>query len=284
MTRWLAGDRVIVDGPRPRVMGILNVTPDSFSDGGQFFTPQAAVRQAQRLLDEGADLLDLGAESTRPNAAAITPEEEHRRLLPVLDGLLLLRPRAIVSVDTYHAATAKAAVQHGAEIVNDVSGLLWDGRMASVLADQEPGVVLMHTRGRPTEWTSLPALSPEEVLPLVSGGLTSSLALASRAGIPPSRIVVDPGFGFGKIGAENFTLLAQLAELRNLGFPILSGTSRKRFLTMHVPEATLEQRREATSASNVAAILGGAHILRVHDVRETRLAADVADRLLRHQS
>ncbi len=277
---WQLKSRTLPLGERTLLMGIVNITPDSFSDGGQFFTPQAAVDQALRLLEQGADILDLGAESTRPNASPITSEEERKRLLPVLRGVLHASPQAIVSVDTYHAATAEAAVAEGAEIVNDVSGLLWDERMAAMLAEHRPGAVLMHTRGRPSEWASLPALEPDEVLPLVRDGLMRTLALASAAGVSKETIVLDPGFGFGKIGLANFALLARLGDLQKLACPILSGTSRKRFLTAHLENPTIEERREATSASNVAAILAGAHIVRVHDVAAARLAAAVADRIL----
>ena len=202
---WKLQSREITLGERTLLMGIVNVTPDSFSDGGQFLAPQAAVAHALRLLDEGADLLDLGGESTRPNATPISSAEEQSRVLPVLEGILAARHETLISVDTYHASTAEAATRAGAEIINDVSGLLWDDRMAATLAHFSPGTILMHTRGRPTDWSTLPPLAHTEVLPLVLAGLRHTLALAESAGIPRDTIVLDPGFGFGKLGAANFT-------------------------------------------------------------------------------
>ncbi len=250
-------------------MGIVNVTPDSFSDGGQFFSPEAGVDHALRLLDSGADLLDLGGESTRPGATPLTSEQEQARILPVLAGILKACPEAIVSVDTYHASTAQAAVEAGAEIVNDVSGLLWDPGMAHVLAKSKCGCILMHTRGRPQEWSTLPALGADEVLPLVLSGLRQTLALAEQAGIAREAIVLDPGFGFGKLGEANWTLLERFGELRQLGYPLLAGLSRKRFLTAHLADPTLADRDAATHAANSGAIAAGANILRVHAIPST---------------
>jgi dihydropteroate synthase len=274
---WRLRTRTLPLGIRTLVMGIVNVTPDSFSDGGSFFTHEAAVSHALKLLDEGADLLDLGGESTRPGATPISSDEEQSRVLPVLKAILKARSDAIVSVDTYHAATAKAALDAGAEIVNDVSGLLWDPAMASMLAASQAGCVLMHTRGRPADWRTLPSLAPEEVVPLVRDGLAATVTLAEQAGIGRESIVLDPGFGFGKLGAENFTLLAGLGELQRLGFPLLVGISRKRFLTAGVASANSEAREHATTAANTIAILRGAHILRVHDVAAAVAAVNVAE-------
>ncbi len=277
---WQLRTRNLPLGERTLLMGILNITPDSFSDGGAYLDQRAALDQALRLLDEGADLLDLGAESTRPNAAPLSPDQEQARLLPVLEAVLRARPQAILSIDTYHSATAKAAIEAGAEIINDVSGLLWDPAMAAVIAGHRPGAILMHTRGRPQQWSSLPALTPAEVLPLVLEGLAYTLHLAAEAGVPRSNVVLDPGFGFGKLGVANFTLLAHFADLQQLGMPLLAGISRKRFLTAHLAAATSAEREQATSAANVAAILAGAHILRVHDVAAARTAAHTADAIL----
>ncbi len=276
-------------GERTLLMGILNLTPDSFSDGGRFPTEQQALTQALTLLDDGADLLDLGAESTRPNATPLSPADEQTRLLPVLAAIRRARPDALLSVDTYHATTASAAIAAGADVINDVSGLLWDPHMPATLAaaSPAPGLVLMHTRGTPGQWPTLPALAPETILPLVREGLAARLATAIAAGIPPGTIVLDPGFGFGKRGEENYPLLAGLHHLHTLGRPLLIGLSRKRFLAP--PEssgfpgsgdAASEARLYATVAANTAAILAGAHILRVHDVPAARAAASVADRLL----
>jgi dihydropteroate synthase len=277
---WRLRTRTLPLGERTLLMGIVNVTPDSFSDGGQFLNPRAAVDHGLQLLDKGADLLDLGGESTRPGSTPITADEEQARILPVLHAILHARPDTLISVDTYHAATAQTALDAGAEIVNDVSGLLWDPAMAELLARERPGAILMHTRGKPSEWANLPRLAAGQVLPLVREGLTHTLALAAAAQIPPETIVLDPGFGFGKLGPDNFILLAHLAELNQLGHPLLCGTSRKRFLTAAIPHTDAATKLHATTASNVAAILAGAHILRVHDVPAARAAAHVADAIL----
>ena len=281
---WQLRTRTLPLGPRTLLMGILNVTPDSFSDGGRFNTLDQALHQAETLLSAGADLLDLGGESTRPDATAISSDEEQSRVLPILEAVLKAYPHAIVSVDTYQASTAQAALAAGAEIINDVSGLHWDPHMADVLADSKPGAILMHTRGTPRQWSTLPPLARGEILPLVLAGLTQTLAQAKIAGIPQANIVLDPGFGFGKRGSENLVLQAQLDQLQTLGYPILAGTSRKRFLTAALPNRTDQDREHATTASNVAAILAGAHILRIHDVAAARAAAQLADALIAVQS
>lgn len=286
---WQLRTRTLALGPRTLIMGILNVTPDSFSDGGLHNTLEAAVTHALKLLDEGADLLDLGGESTRPNATPVSSDEEQARVLPVLEAILKARPETVVSIDTFHAATARAAVLMGAEIVNDVSGFHWDGEMAAACAELRCGTILMHARGTPQTWKTLPPLSPAEVLPLVESGLAESIALAVAAGIPCSQIVLDPGFGFGKLGNENYSLLARLDALRGLQLPILAGISRKGFLTKTLAALGEEyaqlaprtsQLPSATLAANTAAILAGAHIVRVHDVRPAREAAAIADAIL----
>ena len=289
---WQLRSRTLLLGERTLIMAILNVTPDSFSgdgllsDGPEAASVKAAVAAAIAAFDAGADILDLGAESTRPNATPLTADEEQARLLPVLEGLLLARPGAIVSVDTYHAATARAVGKLGAEIVNDVSGLTWDSEMGSAVAQSGCGLVLMHTRGRPREWLAQGPMSRDEIVPAIFGGLCEGVALAEAAGIATERIVVDPGFGFGKRGQENFTLLAQLGRLKQLGRPLLIGLSRKSFLGEAVralqPEgvSAADARRTATTAAHTAAILSGAHVLRVHDVQAARETAEIADRLL----
>lgn len=274
---WQLRTRTLALGERTLVMAIVNLTPDSFSgDGLSGGALEAAVAAAVARFDGGADILDLGAESTRPDAEPLSPDKEQARLLPVLEALVQERPDAIVSVDTYHAATARAALQAGAEIVNDVSGLLWDEAMAETVATAGSGLALMHTRGRPTEWASLPPLADAEVAPLVLDGLQERLAAARAAGIAEEKIILDPGFGFGKRGAENFALLGGLPSLQALGRPLLIGLSRKGFLG-----GTVESRVNRTMAANVAAVLAGAHVVRVHDLREAREAVGLADALLR---
>src|SRR5208283_2174292 len=278
---WRLRTRSLALGPRTLVMGILNATPDSFSDGGLFLDPCVALDHALQMLDDGADILDLGGESTRPNATPITSQEEQSRILPILRAILAARPDAVLSIDTTHAETARLAIECGAEIVNDVSGLLWDDAMAATCATLNCGVVLMHTRGRPHEWRTLPALAPNEVLPLVLRELNERVHAALAAGIRRETIVLDPGFGFGKILDENFPLLAQFDRLGALDFPLLAGLSRKGFLrhALTQPESP-HALQHATTAANTAAILAGAHILRVHDVRPARHAAALADRIL----
>ncbi len=280
---WRLRSRTLPLGRRTLLMGILNVTPDSFSDGNSFLDPQVAHDHALFLLDEGADLLDIGGESTRPNAAPVSPGDEIGRVIPVIRSVLKARPDTILSVDTYHAETARAALDAGAEIINDVSGLLWDREMADVLAKEHPGVVMMHTRGAPRLWSMLPPLPHAEILPMVVTGLAHSLQLARSAGIAEDRIVLDPGFGFGKMGDENFTLLAHMAQLQQFEMPLLAGISRKRFLTAWLKQIPHDHdliRRNATSAANTVAILNGAHLLRVHDIPAARGAAHVADSIL----
>ena len=287
---WQLRSRELPLGERTQVMAILNLTPDSFSgDGLAERGVDAAVAAACRALDDGADLLDIGAESTRPGAQPISADQEQARLLPVLEALLRERRTAMVSIDSYHAATAAAAARAGAEIINDVSGLQWDPGMAQVAAQTGCGLVLMHTRGRPTEWQTLPAVGRDLVLQHVSAGLVERLALAEMSGIRTESIVLDPGFAFGKFGADNVTLLAGLGSLHQLGRPLLVGLSRKGFLGELVRAVQGAERRaappdrarrEATLAANVAAVLGGAHVVRVHDVQATREAVAVADAVL----
>jgi dihydropteroate synthase len=294
---WQLRTRALELGRRTLVMGVVNVTPDSFNDGGLFFEPEAAVAHALELLDEGADLLDLGAESTRPGSRAggvagcalsplVSAEEEQARLLPVLEGILRARPDAIVSVDTYKAATARAALKAGAEIVNDVSGFAWDAEMASVCAEFRCGVVLMHTRGRPEEWGAQPRLEADEMLATVRAGLVASMEGAAAAGIAMEAIVLDPGYGFGKRFEENYALLARQAELLALGRPLLAGVSRKSFLGRTLAplhggsDAPVAARETASMAALTAAILHGASIVRVHAARQAVEAARIADAVL----
>jgi dihydropteroate synthase len=278
-------------------MGVVNITPDSFSDGGLFLDPEAAVAHGVRLIDEGADLLDLGAESTRPGsraggahgsalAPAVGAEEEQARLLPVLEGILKARPDVVVSVDTYKAATARAAVAAGAEIINDVSGFTWDAELAGICAETRCGVVLMHMRGRPEEWRTQSPLKGDALLGLVRSGLGTSLRVAGEAGVASDAIVLDPGYGFGKRFEENFSLLARQGELLTLGRPLLAGLSRKSFLGHALAplfggkNAPVDARETASVAAMVAALLQGASIMRVHAVRPAVEAARIADAVL----
>jgi dihydropteroate synthase len=287
---WHTRTRTLALGQHTVVMGILNVTPDSFSDGGHFYSPEhapeRALAQAFRMIEEGAHILDIGGESTRPNAIPLTADEEQARVLPVIEAILAQKPDTILSIDTHHASTAVCAVDAGVEIVNDVSGHLWDAAMTSNCAQLGCGTVLMHTRGRPEDWATQIPLASDDILPLVLAGLRERIEAATAVGIARNRIVLDPGFGFGKRLDENYPMLAHFDQLQQLNLPLLAGVSRKGFLAQALAplyEETLpppEGRLHATTAANVAAILNGAHIVRTHDVLPAVEAAAIADRIL----
>ncbi len=284
---WQLRTRNLALGRATLVMGVVNVTPDSFSDGGRFRSPAEAIQTVLRMLEEGASIVDIGGESTRPGARGLLSDgEEIDRVVPVVEGVLRAKPDALLSVDTYRGATARAALRAGAEIVNDVSGFLWDPTMATTCASEPCGVVLMHTRGRPEQWKTLPALPDGEVLPLVRRELGERLRAALDAGIAPQRLVLDPGFGFGKAFGNNYPLLAGLRALRELGHPLLAGVSRKAFLGRTLrslysgADAPPEARGAATLAAVTTAIMGGADMVRVHDVRPAAEAAAIADAVL----
>ena len=289
--QWKVGSRVLELGRRTLIMGIVNVTPDSFSDGGLYIDAEKAVVRAEQLLDDGAAIIDVGGESTRPGATEpVSEEEERRRVLPVIRDLKRRRPDAVVSVDTSKASVARAAVDLGAEVVNDVSGFRWDPKMAKTLAELKVGAVLMHTRGRPEEWRTLPPIG-DPVL-LVKRELRQWAETAALAGIKRDHMVLDPGFGFGKSFEENYPLLAHFAELQQMGFPLLAGVSRKSFIGRTLARAGKDkdkdknrdveaaQRLYGTLAAETALILKGAHIIRTHDVRFAVEAASVADAIV----
>src|ERR1700675_1057056 len=281
--QWKVGARVLELGRRTLIMGIVNVTPDSFSDGGLYIDAEKAVAHAQQLLDDGASIIDVGGESTRPGVAdPLSEEEERNRVLPVVRDLKRRRPDAIVSVDTYKASVARAAVEAGADVVNDVSGFRWDPKMAKTLAELKVGAVLMHSRGRPAEWASLPPIG-DPVL-MVKRELRQWAEAATLAGIKRDRLVLDPGFGFGKRLEENYPLLAHFSELQQMGFPLLAGVSRKAFigrmLARDGKDAAVAERLYGTLAAETALIVKGAHIIRTHDVRFAVEAARVADAIV----
>jgi dihydropteroate synthase len=268
----------VVSLHRPVVMGILNVTPDSFSDGGRFFDPADAVAQARRMAAEGADLVDVGGESTRPGAPAVSVDEEAARVVPVIRAIrdALELP---VSVDTRKAAVAARALAAGADVVNDVSGLA-DPEMAGVVASSGAGLVLMHMRGTPQTMQRLTDYG--DVVDDVAAELADSLARADAAGIARERVVLDPGIGFAKTAEQNLELIASLQRLQaRLGRPVLLGPSRKSFIGALLGGVPAEARDAGTVGACVAGLARGARLFRVHDVRAARQALDVAWAVLR---
>jgi dihydropteroate synthase len=276
--------RTLVLGERTLVMGILNVTPDSFSDGGLFLDADAAVTRALEMERDGADILDVGGESTRPGSQGVSAEEELRRILPVLERLRG-KIKIPISVDTSKSEVAEAAAAAGAEILNDVTALRNDPRIAEVARRRKLPLVLMHMRGDPRTMQKRPFA--KDVVRDVLAGLRSAIAIARHAGVAKSQIIIDPGIGFGKSYSQNFELLARLPELAKLGFPILVGTSRKSFIGRALEGsprggAPKPERIWGTAATVAASILRGAHIVRVHDVAEMSEVARVTDVLASH--
>ncbi len=270
--------RTLLLGERTLIMGVLNVTPDSFSDGSKFFDTGRAIEHALTMESAGADLLDIGGESTRPGSSRTSAKEELARVLPVLEGLrgVLKIP---ISIDTQKLEVAEAALDAGAEIINDISGLQSDPRLAARAARRHVPLILMHRRGEPR--TMQKAAFARDVLTDVAQGLKKSVAMARKAGVPKSQIILDPGIGFGKSFAQNYELLEKLPQLAKLGYPLLVGTSRKGFLGATLARdgkpAPPEERIWGTAATVTASILHGAHIVRVHDVSEMVQVARVAD-------
>jgi len=281
--------RSLILGERTLVMGVLNITPDSFSDGGAYLDSEAAIARALQLEQDGADIVDIGGESTRPGATSITSAEELRRILPVIK-VLRGKLHIPMSVDTRRAEVAEAALAAGAEILNDVSGLRMDPRLGEIARGARAPLILMHMRGEPQTMQQKPFA--REALKDVTQGLRASLSIARQAGVANSQIVLDPGIGFGKSYAQNYQLLAELPQLAKLGFPLLVGTSRKGFIskTLALDNTPTPSPRPAgiaaeikiwgTAATVTASILQGAHIVRVHDVAQMLSVARIADCIL----
>ena len=277
----LPNGRTLALGERTLVMGVINVTPDSFSDGGQLFDPAHAIEAGVRMVEQGADLLDVGGESTRPGAQPLDESEERRRVLPVIEGLVL-RVNVPVSVDTYKASIADAALAAGAAIVNDISGLRYEPALGEVAAKRRAAIVLMHTRGRPSAMYE--QASYHAVVDEVLDELRESIAFATRAGVPDERIIVDPGLGFAKDAPHSYEVLARLHMFAELGRPVLVGPSRKSFLTRPLGgQVPVGERDWPTSAAVAAAVLAGAHIVRVHAVREMLQVVRVADEIRKYK-
>jgi dihydropteroate synthase len=272
---WKLKNREIKFGERTLLMGVLNVTPDSFSDGEKYMDPDRAFARAVELEEQGAEVIDVGAESTKPGSARISAAEEIRRLIPVLKRLRgkLTVP---ISVDTYKAEVAELAIEHGAEIINDPTGLTFDPQLAKTVVQHDAGLILNHMRGRPETWAKLPPL--RDLMGTIGRELEATVNRARHAGVDRARIVIDPGIGFGKRKEQNSEILAHLGQLARLDLPVMAGPSRKSFLA----QQTEEQTRFATAAAVTACVLAGVHMVRVHDVVEMRSVVQVADEILRN--
>lgn len=273
-TYWKLKQREIQVGERTLLLGVLNITPDSFSDGGKYMDPDRAFARAVEIEEQGADIVDIGAESTRPGSERISAAEEIRRLIPVLKRLKG-RLAIPISVDTYKSEVAERALELGVEIINDPSGLTFEPQLARTVSNHDAGLILNHMRGRPETWAKLGPMP--DPLGMITRDLDAAISRARHAGMDRNRLVIDPGLGFGKRKEQNSAILARLGQLGALDLPILVGPSRKLFLAHDSPEAT----EFATAAAVTAAILAGAHMVRVHSIRGMRAAADVADEILR---
>lgn len=269
-----------IDLSNPVLMGVLNITPDSFSDGGRYLDRESAVRRLDELQEEGADVIDIGGESTRPGSEPVSSEEELGRVLPVIEAAAE-RVDVAISIDTTKAMVAQAALSAGAEIVNDISGLRFDSRLAGVAAESGAGLVLMHIRGRPR--TMQQEIHYDDLLGEVAGELRESVRRATSAGCRNEQLVVDPGIGFGKTAEQNLTLIGQLDRIVQLGYPVLVGPSRKSFIGKTLGLG-VDERLEATLAACVMALLRGARVFRVHDVRAARRALDMAEAITTRSS
>jgi dihydropteroate synthase len=270
-------------GERTLVMGVLNVTPDSFSDGGQFFSPDRAVAHAEQMIAEGADIIDIGGESTRPGSAFVSEEEELQRVIPVIEKLAA-QTAVPISIDTTKSSVARAALATGAEIVNDISALRFDSLIADEAASAGAGLVLMHSRGTPKTMQQLPPV--EDIMNEVIEGLRKSIAVAQQHGVAKESVAIDPGIGFGKTAEQNVELIANLDQLGTefAEFPLLIGTSRKSFIGKLLDGAAADERIYGTVASIAASVLKGTHIVRVHDVKAAVEAIKVADAIKRTSS
>jgi dihydropteroate synthase len=268
---WKLKQREIVLGERTLLMGVLNVTPDSFSDGGKYSDPDRAFARAVELEEQGADLIDIGAESTRPGSARVSEAEELRRLIPVLKRLRG-KLSAPISVDTYKSAVAERALEHGAEIINDPSGLLFDQQLARVVTKYDAGLIINHMRGTPETWSKLPPL--KDLMRSIAGDLEAAVHRSRQSGVQKHQVAIDPGLGFGKRREQNAEILANLGNLlRAFDLPMLVGPSRKSFLK----KENTDETEFATAAAVTAAILNGAHMVRVHEVKLMKSVAEVAD-------
>jgi len=270
------GQRVLDLSSRTHLMGVLNVTPDSFSDGGKFFKLEEAIKQGLKLAEEGADMIDIGGESTRPGSEPVTIEEELRRVIPVIEELTKMI-QVPISIDTYKSRVAKEALDSGASMVNDISGLRYDPEMKKVIAKYDVPVVLMHIKGTPKNMQENPHY--DNLIEEIKTYLIESIKIAKEAGIDEDKIIIDPGIGFGKTPEDNLRILKNLNEFTELGRPLMVGVSRKSFIGKILNLPT-EERLEGSLASMAAAIMNDANILRVHNVKESKRVAKLVDAIL----
>jgi len=274
--QWKLARRSLPYGERTLVMGVLNVTPDSFSDGGRFYSTENAVEHALQMIAEGADIIDIGGESTRPGSAFVSEAEELQRVIPAIK-MLQTETSIPISIDTTKSSVARAALAAGAEIVNDISALRFDPAIADEVVKAAAGLVLMHSRGTPKTMQTLPPV--EDIMGEVIRSLRESIAIAHQHGVTSESIAIDPGIGFGKTAEQNIELIAKLDQLMAefAGFPIMIGTSRKSFIGKLLDNAPADLRLHGTIASMAASVLKGAHIVRVHDVKAVVEAVRVAE-------
>ena len=258
------------------IMGILNMTPDSFSDGGQFKSHNKAIDHALKMVEEGANIIDIGGESTRPGAEAVQLEEELSRTIPIIEAIRL-KSDCLISIDTYKSKVAKAALAAGADMVNDISGLTFDHNMASLIAERNAPVIIMHIKGKPGDMQKNP--NYDNLIKEIKVFFEVQIAIAKKAGIDSGNIILDPGIGFGKRLEDNFEIIRELGQISTMGYPVLLGPSRKSFIgfTLDLP---IEERIEGTLASITAGVINGARIVRVHDIRATRRTLTITEKIM----
>ena len=262
--------------PHTLIMGILNVTPDSFSDGGKFKSHDQAIGHAVKMIKEGANIIDIGGESTRPGAKAVQLEEELMRIIPIIEAIRL-KSDCLISIDTYKSKVAEAALDAGADMVNDISGLTFDHNMASLVAERNVPVIIMHIKGKPGDMQKNP--NYDNLIKEIKAFFEVQIAIAKKAGIDSGNIILDPGIGFGKRLEDNFEIIRELGQISTMGYPVLLGPSRKSFigLTLDLP---IEERMEGTLASITAGVINGARIVRVHDIRATRRTLTITEKIM----
>ena len=262
--------------PHTLIMGILNVTPDSFSDGGKFKSHDQAIGHAVKMIKEGANIIDIGGESTRPGAKAVQLEEELMRIIPIIEAIRL-KSDCLISIDTYKSKVAEAALDAGADMVNDISGLTFDHNMASLVAERNVPVIIMHIKGKPRDMQKNP--NYDNLIKEIKVFFELQIAIAKRAGIDSGNIILDPGIGFGKRLEDNFEIIRELGQISTMGYPVLLGPSRKSFIgfTLDLP---IEERIEGTLASITAGVINGARIVRVHDIRATRRTLTITEKIM----